>query len=84
MAIIARYRQSDGAGLDGFKQTARAAVARHNASCANKAALFDFMAPNALTRQSLQNGSAADYVDLVHFRPPAGLWLLGQMGLAAS
>jgi hypothetical protein len=84
MAIIARYRQSDGASLDGFKQTARAAVARHNASCANKAALFDFMAPNALTRQSLQNGSAADYVDLVHFRPPAGLWLLRQMGLAAS
>jgi hypothetical protein len=84
MAIIARYRQSDGASLDGFKQTVRAAVARHNASCANKAALFDFMVPNTLTRQSLQNGSAADYVDLVHFRPPAGLWLLGQMGLAAS
>lgn len=83
MAIIARYRQSDGAGLDAFKQAVRDAVARHNAGCENKAALFDFMAPNALTRQTLQNGSAADYVDLVHFRPPAGLWLLGQMGLAA-
>jgi hypothetical protein len=81
MAILARYRQSE--GFDAFKQTARDAVARHNASCANKAALFDFMAPNLLTRQTLQNGSAADYVDLVHFRPPAGLWLLGQMGLAA-
>ena len=83
MAIVARYRQSDGAGLESFKQTVRDAVALHNETCENKAALFDFMAPNALTRQSLQNGSSPDYVDLVHFRPPAGLWLLRQMGLAA-
>lgn len=82
MAIIARYRQSE--DFDAFKQAVRDAVTRHNANCENKAALFDFMAPNALTRQALQNGSAADYVDLVHFRPPAGLWLLGQMGLAAN
>jgi hypothetical protein len=83
MAIIARYRQSDAAALDGFKQTVRQLVARHNAQCRNKAELFDFMAPNALTSETLQNGSSRSYVDLVHFRPPAGLWLLGQMGLKA-
>ena len=81
MAIIARYRQSDAAGLDAFKQNARNAMARHNATCANKASLFDFMAPNALTRETLRDGLSPNYVDLVHFRPPAGLWLLGQMGL---
>ncbi len=79
MAIIARYRQSG--GLDAFKQTVRTMVARHNTSCPNKAGLFDFMAPNELTRESLRDGSSPNYVDLVHFRPPAGLWLLGQMGL---
>jgi hypothetical protein len=84
MAIIARYRQSDSAGFDAFKRTARDAVAQHNAHCSNKVALFDFMAPNALTRETLRNGSSADYVDLVHFRPPAGLWLLQQMGIAAN
>jgi hypothetical protein len=83
MAIIARYRQSDAAALDGFKQTVRELVARHNAACPNKVELFDFMAPNALTRETLENGSSRSYVDLVHFRPPAGLWLLGQMGLTA-
>jgi hypothetical protein len=82
MAIIARYRQGDAAGLDRFKQTVRDAVARHNTSCANKAGLFDFMVPNSLTREGLKNGASPDYVDLVHFRPPAGLWLLGEMGLA--
>jgi len=81
MAIIARYRQSDAAGLEALKQTARDAVARHNASCPNKASLFDFMVPNALTRETLVEGSSPNYVDLVHFRPPAGLWLLEQMGL---
>ena len=81
MAIIARYRQSDAAGFEAFKQTARDAVTRHNHSCENKVALFDFMAPNPLTRETLENGSSRDYVDLVHVRPPAGLWLLGQMGL---
>jgi len=58
-----------------------ALVARHNGRCRNKAELYDFMAPNALTRETLQDGSSADYVDLVHFRPPAGLWLLRQMGI---
>jgi hypothetical protein len=81
MAIIARYRQGDQAGFDAFKQSVRDAVARHNARCPNKVDLFDFMAPNALTRETLTNGSSRDYVDLVHFRPPAGLWLLRQMGV---
>lgn len=84
MAIVARYRQSDGAGLDDFKAKVRDAVQRHNASCPNKVALFDFMTPNALTQEGLINGRSADYVDLVHFRPPAGLWLLRQMGLSGS
>jgi hypothetical protein len=82
MAIIARYRQSDAAGLDRFKQNVRDAVARHNTSCANKVGLFDFMAPNRLTSEGLKDGASPDYVDLVHFRPPAGLWLLEEMGLA--
>jgi len=81
MAIIARYRQSDDASFEAFKQTARDAVTRHNHRCENKVALFDFMAPNVLTQERLINGSSRDYVDLVHVRPPAGLWLLGQMGL---
>ena len=81
MAIVERYRQSDAVALDAFKQTVRVAVERHNATCANKAWLFDFMAPNALTNETLQNGLSPDYVDLVHFRPPAGLWLLRQMGV---
>jgi hypothetical protein len=81
MAIVARYRQSDAAGFDAFKQKARNLVANHNAACANKAGLFDFMAPNELTRETLQGGSSPSYVDLVHFRPPAGLWLLERMGL---
>jgi hypothetical protein len=84
MAIIALYRQSDGASFDAFKQTARDAVARHNAQCRNKVGLFDFMGPNALTRETLRNGSSRDYVDLVHFRPPAGLWLLKQMGMTGK
>jgi hypothetical protein len=84
MAIVARYRQSDSASLDAFKQITREAVAHHNAQCSNKVALFDFMVPNALTRETLQNGSSPDYVDLVHFRPPAGLWLLKQMGVTAN
>ena len=39
MAIVERYRQSDAAGLDAFKQTVRDAVARHNAACTNKASV---------------------------------------------
>jgi hypothetical protein len=81
MAIVARYRQSDAAGLAAFKQTVRTMVARHNAGCPNQISLFDFMTPNALTRQPLRDGLNPFYVDLVHFRPPAGLWLLEQMGL---
>lgn len=81
MAIVARYRQSDAAGLDAFKQKVGAAVAHHNGQCRNKVALFDFMAPNRLTSQGLTDGRSPDYVDLVHFRPPAGLWLLQQMGM---
>jgi hypothetical protein len=83
MAIIARYRQVDAAGLDAFKRKVRDLVAQHNGRCRNKATLFDFMAPNALTRETLHEGSSADYVDLVHFRPPAGVWLLRQMGVNA-
>ena len=79
MAIVARYR--DGGGLDAFKESVRLAVARQNDGCPNKVALFDFMAPNPLTLEGLINGQSADYVDLVHFRPPAGLWLLRQMGV---
>jgi len=81
MAIIARYRQSDGPGLDAFKQRVSQAVASHNQQCENKVALFDFLAPNALTTEPLKDGVSANYVDLVHFRPPAGLWLLRQMGM---
>jgi hypothetical protein len=81
MAIVERYRQSDAAGLDAFKQGVREAVALHNETCANQATLFDFMTPNALTSETLKNGLSPDYVDLVHFRPPAGLWLLRQMGV---
>lgn len=82
MAIVERYRQSDAAALDAFKHTVREAVARHNAGCTNKARLFDFMAPNALTTETMKSGLSPDYVDLVHFRPPAGLWLLRQMGVS--
>lgn len=82
MAIIERYRQTDATGFDAFKQKVRDAVARHNKTCANKAALFDFMAPNPLTTETLKDGQSPDYVDLVHFRPPAGLWLLRQMGIS--
>jgi hypothetical protein len=84
MAIVERYRQSDAAGLEAFKQTVRDDVARHNQTCTSKAALFDFMAPNALTTETLKNGLSPNYVDLVHFRPPAGLWLLRQMGVTGG
>jgi hypothetical protein len=84
LAIIARYRQGDATGFEAFKQKVRDLVAAHNAQCRNKIELFDFMAPNALTGETLQGGSSPDYVDLVHFRPPAGLWLLRQMGVGAK
>jgi hypothetical protein len=81
VAIQARYRQGDAAGLDAFKQTVRASVERHNARCPSKAALFDFMNENALTTEGLRDDRSPSYVDLVHFRPPAGLWLLQEMNL---
>jgi len=84
MAIIERYRQSDAPGLDAFKRTVGEAVARHNRSCTSKVGLFDFMGPNALTTETLKNGLSPDYVDLVHFRPPAGLWLLRRMGVGSG
>jgi hypothetical protein len=80
-AIVRQYRQTDAAGLEAFKRDVRAEVARHNASCPGQAALFDFMQPNALTTETMVEGSSPDYVDLVHVRPPAGLWLLRQMGV---
>jgi len=80
MAIIARYEETDAAGFAAFKRQVSDAVAVHNAACPSKTRLFDFMQPNALTRETLVNGQARDYVDLVHVRPPAGLWLLKQMG----
>lgn len=82
MAIVHQYRRSDAAGLDAFKQDVRSDVGHHNAHCSNQTALFDFMAPNRLTTETMVKGSSPDYVDLVHIRPPAGLWLLRQMGLA--
>jgi hypothetical protein len=81
MAIQARYREGDAIGLAAFKQTVREAVTRHNARCPSKAALFDFLNPNALTTEALRQGRSASYVDLVHFRPPAGLWLAREMRL---
>jgi hypothetical protein len=83
-AIVARYRAADASGLDAFKAAAAAAVARHNAACPNKTALFDFMTANPLTTEPLTEGQSPDYVDLVHFRPPAGVRLLRQMGLASQ
>jgi len=81
MAIVARYRQTDPKGFDTLKRTVTEVVAKHNRQCPDKVTLFDFMAPNALTTEGLKDGLSPDYVDLVHFRPSAGLWLLRQMGL---
>jgi hypothetical protein len=78
--IQARYAAADAAGLAKFKQDVAAMVARHNAACPNRIALYDFLTDNPMTRAPLANGRAADYVDLVHVRPPAGLRLLKQMG----
>lgn len=83
-AIVRQYRQTDAVGLETFKRDVQAEVARHNARCAGKVALFDFMQPNALTSETMVKGSSPDYVDLVHVRPPAGLWLLRQMGVTSD
>ena len=80
----ARYRQGAGADvMAAFKAHVRDAVGRHNARCPAKVALFDFMNANALTTEPMAGGRSPDYVDLVHFRPPAGLRLLAAMGLKA-
>ena len=84
MAIQTRYRHGDAAGLDAFKQTVRGAVERHNARCPSPVALFDFLNENVLTTEGLRDGRSPNYVDLVHFRPPAGLWLLEQMRFNAK
>jgi len=83
-AIVQQYRQTDAAGLDAFKRDVGAEVARHNANCSSQAGLFDFLQPNALTTETMVKGSSPDYVDLVHVRPPAGLWLLRQMGVTGD
>ena len=79
-AIQARYAADDAAGLAATKQAVRMMVAAHNAHCPAQAVLHDFLNDNELTREPLTNGQAADYVDLVHIRPPAGVRLLKQMG----
>jgi len=78
-AIQQRYREGDAAGLAAFKATVAAAVARHNASCANRVALFDFLNANALTTEAMRDGVSPSYVDLVHVRPPAGVRLARRM-----
>ena len=65
----------------GQVETVAADVARHNTQCPGQVKLFDFLGTNALTTEAMVNGSMPDYVDLVHVRPPAGLWLLRQMGV---
>ena len=84
LMIQARYVQGDANALARFKQQVSEGVTHHNGHCTAKVSLYDFMTANPLTRETLQGGSAADYVDLVHFRPPAGLWLLRQMGVTGN
>jgi hypothetical protein len=79
LAIQVRYAQGDAAGLAAFKADVGAAVARHNAGCPTRIALFDFLDRNPLTAEPMANGQSPDYVDLVHFRPPAGVRLLRRM-----
>jgi hypothetical protein len=78
-AMIARYLQNDRAGLMAFKKTVQLDVERHNAACEGKVWLFDFMTDNAITREKLKNGESANYLDLIHFRPPVGVRLLARM-----
>ncbi len=78
-AEIALYLKNDRAGLDSFKQTVLADVIRHNASCEGKIALFDFLNHNAITDEKMPGGVSANYLDLVHFRPPVGVRLLHRM-----
>lgn len=78
-AVIERYLANDAAGLAAFKQTVAEDVERHNAMCANKIALFDFMNRNAVTAAPMPGGISPDYLDLVHVRPPVGVILLRRM-----
>jgi hypothetical protein len=78
-AVIARYLANDAAGLAAFKRTVAEDVERHNAMCANKIALFDFMNRNAVTDAPMPGGISEDYLDLVHVRPQAGVRLLRRM-----
>ena len=78
-AMLARYEANDPAGFQAFKVAVRRDVDRHNATCQGKVSLFDFMRPNAITREPLTQGVSESYVDLVHVRPPTGLRLFGVM-----
>lgn len=78
-AVIALYLKNDHDGFVAFKQTVLADVERHNAACEGKVALFDFLNRNAITDANMTGGSSADYLDLVHFRPPVGVRLLRRM-----
>lgn len=80
MAIQAHYRSGDAAGLAAFKARVGDDVARHNTHCPVPVRLFDFLNRNVLTSEPMKKDQSPDYVDLVHFRPPAGLWLLRRMG----
>ena len=78
-AMIKRYLYNDRADFIAFKKTILADVERQNAACEGKIALFDFLNHNAITDDTLKNGYSADYIDLIHFRPPVGVRLLRRM-----
>ncbi|MDE2500845.1 MAG: hypothetical protein KGL56_11705 [Alphaproteobacteria bacterium] len=78
-AMIDRYLHNDRKDFIAFKETVLADVERHNATCEGKVALFDFLNHNAITDDVLKNGRSADYIDLIHFRPPVGMRLLRRM-----
>ncbi len=80
-AIIAHYLANDPVGFADFKRTVRLAVAQHNASCAGKVHLFDFMNANPITRDdAAAHGKLSPYyADPIHFRPQTGLLLLRRM-----
>jgi hypothetical protein len=78
-AMIERFMANDADALFAFKRGILAEAAHHNASCQSKITLVDFLNANALTLEEMKDGKSANYVDLVHFRPPAGLHLLRRM-----
>ena len=83
-SIQHQYQQTDMAGLNAFKQEVQDKVQQHNGRCPAQVALFDFLQPSALTNEKMVKGASPNYVDLVHVRPPAGLWLMRQMRLTAN